>query len=411
MRPTSFVLQLAFAASVTIGAALPAAAGRPGGGGTTPPPPPVRYAVTWLDVPGSGAAGAEARDLNDRGDVVGRLNGTVNVGWAWLPEAGGFLLQDVALPPSDGETLLIHGGNGINNNREVVGWCTYQGVEWAAYRLRLPTDETGSLLLGSDGKPVPTRVEILPPPAGAVTYGAHKTNDFGDVTVYWTDAAGSERASLFTGGGYLDTSARKDRYVGAYLNRFGQVAGGHVAADGRRYGFRATFDPATAAESFEVFGGFVAPGDRDTGVSSVFDVNDAGQVAGSALYTATVTTKSGTVKTAGRRHAFVGDGVSKMDLGVLGGNTESAAYGINELGQAAGVSGFDGFLWTPQHGMLNLDALVLPDARWSAALWAEPKRINDPPGGAGFGQIVGKVLVSEGGANVERAFLLTPVAP
>lgn len=82
----------------------------------------------------------------------------------------------------------------------------------------------------------------------------------------------------------------------------------------------------------------------DLGTLSVSDLNNAGQVVGQAS------------TTDGFNHAFLWDSGTMIDLGTLGG-TNSAANGINDLGQVAGTATTPGeadlhaFLITPQGGV------------------------------------------------------------
>src|SRR5262249_7355676 len=89
----------------------------------------------------------------------------------------------------------------------------------------------------------------------------------------------------------------------------------------------------------------------DLGTFSASDLNNAGQVVGQAA------------TTDGFNHAFLWDNGTMIDLGTLGG-TNSAANGINDLGQVVGVAtlpadaGMDAFLITPPGGVWFQDSAL-----------------------------------------------------
>lgn len=415
-RPAS---RLVVAGLVAFSLTAPALAGKPvkDGGGTTEPAPPkpnVSFAVTWLEMPVAVAHDAEARDINQWGDVVGFYSTSASgsyeeYGWIYLPELGGVVLaQDLALPPLDGSTVEISGCNGINNQREVVGWCVHNGQKWAGYRLKLAFDEYG---------PVPQPIEVLPRPENATSYGAHKINEFGDITVYWQPVGDTTQsgASLLSGSAAMGYTWKHIPVIrtgggGLYLNNYGQVVSSHIESDGRTYGF--SYDALSA--NVTTVPGFVSPSERDNPISEVRAINDNGVIAGRALYSTTVI-KGQAVKSYEAYHAFLGtiasDGnmSSMTDLGVLGSEPSSYAYAVNSAGHATGYSGADGFLWTPENKIHNLDTLVLSDAGWTGAAQIMPKRMNDPPSAGRFGQIAGQAQVQiSDGTYRTRAFLLTP---
>src|ERR1700683_3042835 len=75
----------------------------------------------------------------------------------------------------------------------------------------------------------------------------------------------------------------------------------------------------------------------------------------------------------GNGQAFVTDGTTTTNLGVLPGGTWSAAYGINAKGEVVGYSDtslggqFLGFIWTPSTGLTPLNTLGGLDS-WAMAI-------------------------------------------
>jgi len=99
-------------------------------------------------------------------------------------------------------------------------------------------------------------------------------------------------------------------------------------------------------------------------------------------------------------HAVLWRAGEMTDLGALVGFLESLADAINDRGQAVGLATRGapvfGFLYDPDSGMRDTDALVSPNSGWSRL---DPRDINDA------GQIVGSGTFR----GLRLAFLMTPL--
>jgi probable HAF family extracellular repeat protein len=128
-------------------------------------------------------------------------------------------------------------------------------------------------------------------------------------------------------------------------------------------------------------------------------INDSGQVAGSSNITGDVASHAffWTPTTAG------GTSGTMLDLGTLGGS-DSYGYAVSNSGQVVGfsyvpanVSNYQhAFLYTPGHGMIDLNTLIDPISCWELL---DSSDINDA------GQITGQGLIN----NEYHAYLLTPI--
>jgi probable HAF family extracellular repeat protein len=77
-------------------------------------------------------------------------------------------------------------------------------------------------------------------------------------------------------------------------------------------------------------------GDRPDGAGNASDLNDRGHVVGSTLFLRDTSEEPGTF--AYRTRAFIYDGATVTDFGVLVGNSHSRATGVNRRGDVVGVS-------------------------------------------------------------------------
>jgi probable HAF family extracellular repeat protein len=196
---------------------------------------------------------------------------------------------------------------------------------------------------------------------GAQSAQAYDINEAGQVVGYATSAAGPQRAFLWSDGvmtdlGTLGGSSSKANA----LNDVGQVVGKSTVTTGSfateaflwqggvmaGLGLSAA-EPAAINEAGQVAGYFSTNsgyraflwqggvvteiGDFGGGSSVATDINNAGQVVGSAL--TTVVGSLGPVY-----HAFLWQNGVMTDLGVLPGLEESGAAAINSLGQIVGSS-------------------------------------------------------------------------
>jgi probable HAF family extracellular repeat protein len=119
-------------------------------------------------------------------------------------------------------------------------------------------------------------------------------------------------------------------------------------------------------------------GDRVDGAGTATDLNDLGQVVGSTLFLRDTAEEPGTFTY--RTRAFVYDGATVTDFGVLPGNSHSRASGINRRGDVVGAS-YGGY--GEQHAVLFQDGCVI-DLGYGYA-----RAINNR------GQIVGDLLFGD----------------
>ena len=164
---------------------------------------------------------------------------------------------------------------------------------------------------------------------------ASGVNSFGQVTGSVTNMFGNMQAFDSNGSSLsgLTNSPSATQSEGSAINDGGQVAGTQYFAN-QTY---ATIWNDGVATTLGGAGSFA------TGINSNGDV-------------------AGMIVNNGQGNAFVSQNGTVIDLGTIGGGSWSAAYGINDSGQAAGygmMSGgsFRGFVWTPGQGYVVLGTL------------------------------------------------------
>lgn len=155
-------------------------------------------------------------------------------------------------------------------------------------------------------------------------------------TVLGQDAG---RPVLYKDGGVVDLTGLAGPGGGVRaINDAGDVAGSRINASGQSRVF------VGASGGVTEFGTLGDP------FEAAMDLNNNGAVAG------TITRASG------QRRAAYWDITGVYDLGVMPGDLNSEAVGINDAGQIAGNSGDRGFIWNAGSGMTDIGALGGPGA-------------------------------------------------
>src|SRR5262249_36354283 len=181
---------------------------------------------------------------------------------------------------------------------------------------------------------------------------------------------------------------------------------------------------------------------------SGYTIIDIGPALGSGINSAAVAQVVGSAN----GHAYLWDSIHGMqDLGTIGADQNSQAYGVNNAGQVTGEStnskvfynkktgqfSYDnteeGFLWSSSHGMKSIGPSTFPAALNAsggirgtdgvqAVLWpGHSNSLGTLPGGRystgeginDYGQVVGwsEVLSPDGRSYDTHAFLWTPSTP
>lgn len=318
-----------------------------------------RYAV--VDLGTGGGPRSTARAINDKGQVVGSIQGASNeTSRAVLWEAG----RANFLAPAN---LFSHASD-INDRGQVV-----LGIEQAplppAVEAEREAREPRTIRLGAflwdSGR-------ILDLKAGAAT----GINERGQVVGFGAPAA-SHHAFLWESGQFLDLNTRGvPEGIGSFgyaINDRGQVVGATTLADGTGRGF--LWD-----------GGEVTDLGRGVGPLAI---NNKGLIVGSA-----------TTATSGY-HAFLWTEARMRDLGQLARGTGSVARAINDRGQVVGMALTQGialphaFLWE-EGALRDLNELIPADSGW---ILEEANDIDER------GRIVGTGRLGDR----QRAFLLRPL--
>jgi probable HAF family extracellular repeat protein len=361
-----------------------------------PDPPPVAYKMILLGEHGGGTV--DPVGLNNFGVMVGADHG----GWICSIDADGIplmrtlslLVDDAGVPGSFDWTKC--GAKDINDSGQICGYAMEQlgdplvSVQ-RAIRYDPMVDPANAEVVGYIPLPLGT---LDPADSPASTSAAYGINEWGDVTgdsvafpsirpeaFLWMDDA-RQMLGLGDLGG--------DESTGASINNFGDVCG-------------SSYKPSTNVAVRRAFRKTLGQPMEDLGFiknnrmyenSDGYGINDDGFVVGWA--------------NAGKYyHAFLDiPGVGMIDLGTLD-EGYSKAVDINQYGDIVGNSqvpeAFVGaiFLWTPEHGMINVDETIenLP-AEFKG--WMDVRAIND------HGWICGRL---NGNSGSTEGFVLIPTQP
>jgi len=312
--------------------------------------------------------GVYARAIND----VGQVAGTVYVDDPLNPNNNSpraFLWEDGNMTNLGTAGYTNSHAYGINNAGEVVGWVSSTGAS-SAFKY----DSSGMDLFGLT--------------LGFPRSEARAINNQGQKTGSWTTPSISNRPYRYDGLIVDYASGVNDTTEGRGINDLGQVTGYTITPDGNR---AFVWDQ----------NGFVTFDGPDDGIGSGgAAINNLGQVAGHWMTSEMrVYSESSSVRI---DRALLFDPVEGLtDLGTLGGYI-SYALDINDNGQVVGYSefetdyfGFHAFLYEVDHGMVDLNDLIHPDAGWELT---QASTINSE------GQIVGHGRHN----NSTKSFLLTP---
>jgi len=211
-------------------------------------------------------------------------------------------------------------------------------------------------------------------------------NDKGQAVGHQVQVFG--RAFLYDNGFSTDLGTLGgETSLAAAINNAGQVVGeSTISSYGEGHAF--LYSDGVMQDLGTLGGTPPYPG---SSASSARDINDLGEIVGSAL----------TID--GASHAFLHRGGSMIDLGTLGG-TQSGAYGINNYGEVVGHSqrgpdnSYYAFLYR-KGSMIDLNNLLTAGSGWDYDGLSAAFGINDKGQIVGWGRISGQ----------SHAFLLTPI--
>ena len=266
----------------------------------------------------------DARGLNASGQVTGAVIGL----------EGGFLdFEPYRWSPGTGPVVLsgccdTQWGADINDAGTIVGTTQVSQI----------VGNRGFVATGTSMVTLP----ILPAGDTEFHSGAVAINNAGQIAGY--SPSGIDRHAVIWNAGVVQDlgTLGGSNSQAIDINASGQVIGSsQIAGDAATHFF--LWSSATGMQDLNVT--------VDASITSVVEINDAGQISG------THTT------TGGQSHAFLYTPLSGLrDLGTLGGTT-SAPTGLNDAGQVVGTSTTSGgvahaFLWTPTDGMEDITAVT-----------------------------------------------------
>jgi probable HAF family extracellular repeat protein len=316
---------------------------------------PPRYTITDLGTLPGNPARCVATALNNLGEVIGTCtaqDGSNSQGFVWTP-------SNLMIPIPKFPGGIYANPFAINDSSQIVGDANGNGISCCHAFLY----SGGSLVdLGT--------------PRGATNSTARGINNHGQILVFADTVSTGEFNSdyLYSAGAFDSVSPCCAQALNDSLQIVGTM---FVNAQNLRHAFLSTAGSVTDLG--------ILPNTDSASIGSFgMAINNLGQVVG----------YSGT-------HAFRWTLIEGMrDLGTLSNDSYSQAYGINDLGSAVGVSSDPfgnsrAFLWTPNIGLLNLNALLVVSDGWQLG---GATSINNA------GQIVGAGLHN----GQLRAFLLTP---
>jgi len=358
MKRTSRANVLILAAlALVLACATTAWAGKPA------PPPPVKYRLTWLEAPGF--SNTEARDINNRGEVLvtAYQDGELPQPHLYTPGQGMCNLRDL---PGWDATYVAGSSASINENGQIVG---------SAY------DTTGAAR-GFWFDPAAQRFVVLP----AIPEGYPRPrwlNDASDIVARSRNVDQTPLTVLYK----WDTNSPPQPYVAARwttsndvmrINNLGQI----LTYGNQRY------TPGTGWQTFSF-------------AANSWGMNHLGTFVGRCV-SSNKPPKHG---------AFRFTDPDKL-LRLLDSSSIAMAADVNLQGDLCGRYGRRAaFLYTDRDGLWLLDDLVVTqDQTWLSFSIIDLIGINDRPAPpAGFGQICGNgELIDASGAGTWYAFLLTP---
>lgn len=337
------------------------------------------YSVTDLGMLAGGINGSDAYAINNFGIVVGTSDGIADENYTgggrgratkpFIWTAGEGMLALGPTPTYAG--LNAAGGNafGINDDGAVVGTLNYGFAGGFQSFISIPT----------------SGMELIP--ASGVAYDINNAGQVvgtgGQSAYRWTAMGGLESLGIIV----QNTAA-------VAINELGVVAGSHgiESCNTRPQIWNAAGQPQSNID----LSGLLATLPPYSAICNgrAYGINDAGDVVGS-LYFIFIEEPAKTVafKWSSMSNSTQGLG----DLPQMPGTIGNEAFGINNDGMVVGQSGNQAFLWTPQTGILDLNALLDESGGgWTLHI---ARAINDAGEIVGYGLHDGQM----------RAFLLTPI--